>query len=138
MCSRFSATVKKGRRFFALAGKDVELPNGKGGKKKVASKRQQLASPATSAPDGGSHVEGEMAEELLDVPGPSGADVSASESMPPVPAVSSAATAKPAAAGPAAVGPVAEPTGERSTAPAMERVAAVEPVVVELSEPAAE
>jgi hypothetical protein len=38
LCSRFSATVKKGRRFFALAGKDVELPNGKGGKKNAASK----------------------------------------------------------------------------------------------------
>ncbi len=43
LCSRFSATVKKGRRFFTLAGKDVELPNGKGGKKRVASKRQQAA-----------------------------------------------------------------------------------------------
>jgi hypothetical protein len=69
LCSKFSATVKKGRRFFALAGEDAELPNGKGGKKKVVSQRQQAASPGTSAPDGGSHVEGEMAEELLAVPG---------------------------------------------------------------------
>ena len=28
LCSRYSATVQKGRRFFALAGKDMELPNG--------------------------------------------------------------------------------------------------------------
>jgi hypothetical protein len=41
LCSRYSATVQKGRRFFTLAGKDMELPNGKGGKKKAASKRQQ-------------------------------------------------------------------------------------------------
>jgi hypothetical protein len=53
LCSRFSATVKKGRGFFALAGEDAELPNGKGGKKKMASQRQQTASPATPAPDGG-------------------------------------------------------------------------------------
>jgi uncharacterized protein len=148
LCSRFSATVKKGRRFFALAGKDVELPNGKGGKKKAASQRQQAASPATSAPDGGSHVEGKIAEELLAVPGPSGVDVSANESTPPVPAVNSAAAVEPAAAEPAAVGPAtvgpaavgmaAEPTGERSPTPAMEQVAAVEPAVVELSVPAAE
>ncbi len=133
LCSRFSATVKKGRRFFALAGKDVELPNGKGGKKRVASKRQQAASPVVSAPDGGSPVEGEMAEELLAVPGPSGVDVSASESTPPVPAASSAAAAEPAEAG-----PVAEPARERSPAPAMEQMAAVEPAIVELSVPAAE
>ncbi len=35
LCSRFSATVKKGRRFFALAWEDAELPNGKGSKKTV-------------------------------------------------------------------------------------------------------
>ncbi len=91
LCSRFSATVKKGRRFFALAGEDAELPNGKGGKMKMASQRQQAASPAASALDGGCHAEGEMHEELLAVPGPSGVDVSASESTPPVPAVDSAA-----------------------------------------------
>ena len=84
LCSRFSATVQKGRRFFALAGKDVELPNGKDVKRKAASKRQQAASPVASAPDGGSPVEGEMAEELLAVPGPSGVDVGASGSAPPV------------------------------------------------------
>ncbi len=33
LCSRFSATVKKGRRFFALAGEDAELPNGKGSRR---------------------------------------------------------------------------------------------------------
>jgi hypothetical protein len=91
LCSRFSATVKKGRRFFALAGKDVELPNGKGGKKNAASKRQ-AASPVAPAPDGGSPVEGEMAEELLAVPGPSGVDVGASGGTPPVLAASSAAS----------------------------------------------
>jgi hypothetical protein len=61
LCSRYSATVQKGRRFFALAGKDMELPNGKGGRKKVASKLQQAASPVAPAPEGGSPVEGEMA-----------------------------------------------------------------------------
>jgi hypothetical protein len=30
LCSRFSATVKKGRRFFALAGEDAELPKMQG------------------------------------------------------------------------------------------------------------
>jgi hypothetical protein len=69
LCSRYSATVQKGRRFFALAGKDMELPNGKGGRMKVASKRQRAASPAAPAPEGGSPVEGEMAGELLAVPG---------------------------------------------------------------------
>ncbi len=128
LCSRFSATVKKGRRFFALAGQDAELPNGKGGKKKVASQQQQAASPATSAPDGGSRVEGEMAEELLAVPGSSGVDVSARESTPPVPAVDSAAVE------PAEV----EPAGERSPAPAVEQAAAVEPARVEPSVPDAE
>jgi hypothetical protein len=127
LCSRFSATVKKGRRFFALAGEDAELPNGKGGKRKVVSQQQQ-ASPRTSAPDGGSHVEGEMAEGLLAVPGPSGVDVSARESMPPVPAVDSAAAAESAV----------EPAEERSTVAAVEQVAAAEPAGMELSVPAAE
>ena len=72
LCSRYSATVQKGRRFFTLAGKDVELPNGKGGKRKAASKRKRAVSPAAPALDGGSPVEGEMAGELLAVPGPSG------------------------------------------------------------------
>jgi hypothetical protein len=125
LCSRFSATVKKGRRFFTLAGKDVELPNGKGGKKKVASQRQQAASSAASALDGGSHAEGEMAEKLLATPGSSGVDVSAKENKPPEPAVDLAAAAGPAVAGPAAV-------------LAMGQMAAVEPAMVELSGPAAE
>jgi hypothetical protein len=56
LCSRFSATVQKGRRFFALEGKDMELPDGKGEKRKTASKRQQAASPAAPALDGGSPV----------------------------------------------------------------------------------
>jgi hypothetical protein len=47
LCSRFSATARKGRRFFTLAGEDAELPNGKGSKKKEASRQQQRpASPA--------------------------------------------------------------------------------------------
>ncbi len=128
LCSRFSATVKNGRRCFALAGEYAELPNGKGGKKKVASQQQQAASPATSAPDGGSRVEGEMAEELLAVPGPSGVDVSARESTPPAPAVDSAAAAESAV----------EPAEERLTVAAIEQVAAVEPAGMELSVPAAE
>ncbi len=125
LCSRFSATVQKGRRFFALAGKDMELPNGKGGKRKPASKRQQAASPAAPALDGGSPVEGEMAEELLAVPGPSGVGVGASGSMPPVPAEDSAA-----AAGPPPVSPAVEPATVQPSAPAMEHVVAVEPTGV--------
>jgi hypothetical protein len=113
LCSRFSATVQKGRRFFTLAGKDMELPNGKGGQRKTASKRQQAASPAAPALDGGSPVESEMAEELLAVPGPSGVGTGASGSVPPVPAEESAAAAEPAAAEPAAAGlPPASPAVE--------------------------
>ncbi len=56
LCSRFSATVQKVRRFFTLAGKDMELPNGKGGRRKAASKRQRVASPAAPALDWGSPV----------------------------------------------------------------------------------
>jgi hypothetical protein len=97
LCSRYSATVQKGRRFFALAGKDMELPNGKGGRKKAASKRQRTASPAAPAPEGGSPVEGEMAGELLAVPGPSGMCTGSGGSRPPVPVEESAAAATPAA-----------------------------------------
>ncbi len=156
LCSRFSATVQKGRRFFTLAGKDMELPNGKGGKRKAASKRQRAASPAAPALDGGSPVEGEMAGELLAVPGPSGVGVGASGSMPPVPAEESAAAAEPTAveptaagptaAGPAAAGPAAarpppaspmmEPAMVQPAASAVEYMAAVEPRGVGLSVPA--
>jgi hypothetical protein len=121
LCSRYSATVQKGRRFFTLAGKDMELPNGKGGKRKTASKRQQAVSPAAPAPDGGSPVEGEMAGELLVVPGPSGMCAGSSGSVPPVPAKESAAAAGLAAVEPTAVElvttesppavPVVEPEG---------------------------
>jgi hypothetical protein len=97
LCSRYSATVQKGRRFFTLAGKDMELRNGKGGKKKTASKRQQAVSPAAPAPDGGSPVEGKMAGELLAVPEPSGMCAGSSGSVPPAPAEESAAAAGPAA-----------------------------------------
>jgi hypothetical protein len=138
LCSRFSATVKKGRRFFALAGKDVELPNGKGGKRKVASQRQQAASPAASALDGGSHAEGEMAKKLLATPGSSGVGVSAKESRPPEPAVDSASAAGPVVVELAAVGPAVEPARERSPAPATGQTAAVEPAMLELSGLAAE
>jgi hypothetical protein len=75
----------------------MELPNGKGGKKKAASKRQQAASPAAPAPERGSPVESEMAGELLAVPGPSGMCAGSSGSMPPVPVEESAAAATPAA-----------------------------------------
>jgi hypothetical protein len=97
LCSRYSATVQKGRRFFALAGKDMELPNGRGGKKKTASKRQQAVSPVAPAPEGGSPVEGEMTGELLAVPGPSGMCARSGESRPPVPVEESAAAATPPA-----------------------------------------
>jgi hypothetical protein len=142
LCSRYSATVQKGRRFFTLAGKDMELPNGKRGKKKAASKRQQAASPAAPAPDGGSPVEGEMAGELLTIPGPSGMCAGSSGSVPPVPAEESAAAAGSAAVEPTAVElvvtespppvPAVEPEGVQP------EVSAVEPVGVELSVPAAE
>jgi hypothetical protein len=115
LCSRYSATVQKGRRFFTLAGKDMELPKGKGGRKKIASKRQRAASPAAPAPEGGSPVEGEMAVELLAVPGPSGMCAGSGGSEPPVPAGNSAA-----AVIPAAVEPMAGESAE------------VEPTVVEL------
>jgi hypothetical protein len=152
LCSRYSATVQKGRRFFTLAGKDMELPNGKGGKKKAASKRQRMASPAAPAPEGGSPVEGEMAGELLAVPGPSGMCAGSGGSGPPVPAGDSAAAVIPAVVEPMAVGPAAvEPTVVEqvvtelpSAAPAVEpeevqpgvSVAVLEDV--ELSEPAAQ
>jgi hypothetical protein len=104
LCSRYSATVQKGRRFFILAGKDMELPNGKGGKKKAAaSKRQRAASPAAPALDGGSPVEGETAGELLAVPGPSGMCAGSSGSVPPVPAGDSASAVEPAAGEPTVV-----------------------------------
>jgi hypothetical protein len=103
LCSRYSATVQKGRRFFTLAGKDMELPNGKGGKKKAASKRQRVVSPAAPTLDGGSPVEGEMAGELLAVPGPSGMCAGSSGSVPPVPAGNPAATVESAAVEPTAM-----------------------------------
>jgi hypothetical protein len=96
LCSRYSATVQKGRRFFTLAGKDMELPNGKGGKKKMASRQQLTVSPVAPAPEGGSPVEGEMTEELLAVPGPSGLCAGSSGSRQPVPVEESAAAATPA------------------------------------------
>jgi hypothetical protein len=55
-CSRFSTSVRKGRRFFTLAGEDEERPNGREDKRRDASRRrrqQQPASPAVSAPDHG-------------------------------------------------------------------------------------
>ena len=141
LCSRYSATVQKGRRFFALAGKDMELPNGKGGKRKAASKRQRAVSPMAPALDGGSPVEGEVAGEPLAMPGPSGVDASASGSVPPVPAEESAAAAESAAVEPTAVEPVAAESPPAAQAMESEGVqpetSAVEPVGVELSVPAA-
>jgi hypothetical protein len=107
LCSRYSATVQKGRRFFTLAGKDMELPNGKGGRKKTASRQQLTVSPAAPALEGGSPVEGEMAEELLAVPGPSGLCAGSSGSRPPVPTEESAAAVTSAAGELPAVGSVA-------------------------------
>jgi hypothetical protein len=141
LCSRFSATVKKGRRFFALAGEDAELPNGKGSKKKVASQQQQrAANPAAFAPDRGSCVEGSVADELLAVPGSSGVDVRAREATPPVPAVDSAAAVEPAGEPVAELAgeSAAEPAGERPPAPAMEQAVAAEPAREELSVSATE
>jgi hypothetical protein len=107
LCSRYSATVQKGRRFFALAGKDMELPNGKGGKKKAASRQQLTANPAAPAPEGGSPVEGETAEEQLAVPGPSGLWAGSRGSKPPVPVEEPTAAAMPAARDSPARGSVA-------------------------------
>jgi hypothetical protein len=81
----------------------MELPNGKGGKKKTASKRQRAASPVAPAPEGGSPVEGEMAGELLAVPGPSGMCAGSGGSEPPVPAGYLAAAVMPAAMEPTVV-----------------------------------
>jgi hypothetical protein len=55
LCSRFSTSVRKGRRFFTLAGEDAELPNGREDKKRDASWRRQQrpASPAVPARMGG-------------------------------------------------------------------------------------
>jgi hypothetical protein len=125
LCSRFSATVRKGRRFFTLAGEGAELPNGKGGKKKEAPQQQQRpASPAVPASDGGSHVEGSVADDSLAVPGPSGLNARAVEIPPPVLAV------EPATAG--------EPAGELAVEPARVRppVSAAEPAAA--AEPASE
>ncbi len=38
LCSRFSTSVRKGRRFFTLAGEDEELPNGREDKRREASR----------------------------------------------------------------------------------------------------
>jgi hypothetical protein len=83
----------------------MELPNGKGGKKKAASKQQRTASPAAPAPEGGSLVEGEMAEELLAVPGPSGMCAGSSGSVLPAPIENSAAAVEPAVVEPTAMKP---------------------------------
>jgi hypothetical protein len=119
----------------------MELPNGKGGKKKTASRQQLAVSPAAPAPEGGSPVEGEMAEELLAVPGPSGLCAGSSGSRPPVP-VEEPTAATPAAGELPAVGSVA--TELPLAAPAMgseevqPEVTATEPPGSGLSEPAAQ
>jgi hypothetical protein len=120
----------------------MELPNGKGGRKKAASKRQRAASPAAPAPEGGSPVEGEMAGELLAVPGPSGMCAGSGGSGPPVPVEESAAAATPAARELTVVEPVV--TELPPAVPAMEseevqpEVSAAKLLGVELPEPAAQ
>jgi hypothetical protein len=118
LCSRYSATVQKGRRFFTLAGKDMELPDGKGSKKKTASKLQQAASPAATTLERGSPGEGEEAGELLSVLGPSGMCAGSSGSEPPAPAEGSAAAERSAVIEPTAVELVV--TESPPAAPAME------------------
>jgi hypothetical protein len=147
LCSRFSTSVRKGRRFFTLAGEDAELPNGRGDKKRDASRRRQQrpTSPEVSAPDGGSRAEGGVAEDPLVVPGPSGLDVRQEKELLSVPAEKPAAAAepagesaaavpaaRPAAAEPAAAVPTAGPaavavpaTGESAAAVPAEKPAAV-------------
>jgi hypothetical protein len=142
LCSRYSATVQKGRRFFTLAGKDMELPNGTGGKKKAAPKRQQAASPAAPAPEGGSPVEGEMTGDLLAVPGPSGMCAGSGGSESPVPAGDSAAAVIPAAMEPTVVELVVTelPPADPAVQPeeVQPRVSVAGLMDVELSEPAAQ
>jgi hypothetical protein len=96
LCSRFSATVRKGRRFFTLAGDGAELLNGRGGKKKEASQQQQRPASRQSPPRmGGGRVEGSVAEDPLAVPGPSGLNVRAVDVPPSVLAVEPAAVGEP-------------------------------------------
>jgi hypothetical protein len=125
-----------------LAGKDMELPNGKGGKKKAASKRQRAVSPAAPAPDGGNPVEDEMAGELLAVLGPSGMCAGSSGSVLPVPARNPAAAAEPAAVESTAMELVVikSPLAARAMEPerVQPEVSVIEPVEVELSVPAAQ
>jgi S-DNA-T family DNA segregation ATPase FtsK/SpoIIIE len=120
----------------------MELPNGKGGKKKAASKQRLTVSPMAPAPEGGSLVEGEMAGELLAVPGPSGMRAGSSGSMPPVPAGESAAAATPAAGELTAVEPVATELPPailaRESGEVRPEVPTAELLGVRLSEPAAQ
>ncbi len=122
--------------------KTWSCPTGKGGKKKVASKRQRAASPAAPAPEGGSPVEGEMAGELSAVPGPSGMCAGSGGSVLPVPAGESAAAATPAAMEPTVVELVV--TELPPAVPAVEpeevqsEVSAARLLEVELPEPAAQ
>jgi hypothetical protein len=87
-------------------------------------------------------VEGEMAGELLAVPGPSGMCAGSSGSVPPVPAGDSAAAVEPAAVEPTAVELVVIELPPAAPAMESERVqpgvSAVELVDMELSEPAAQ
>ncbi len=87
-------------------------------------------------------MEGEMAGELLAVPGPSGICEGSGGSTPPAPADDSAEAAGPEAAEPTAVELVAIESPRAVPAVEPERVqpetSAVEPVGVELSVPAAQ
>ncbi len=128
--------------------KTWSCPTGREERRKLlpSSKRQRAASPAAPALDGGSPVEGEMAEEPLAVPGSSGVDAGARGNVPPVPAEESATAAEPMAAKPTAAGPAAagpppaspemEPVMVQPSASAVEYMAAVEPIGVVLSVPA--
>jgi hypothetical protein len=120
----------------------MELPNGKGGKKKAASRRQLTVSPAAPAPEGGSPVEGEMTEELLAVPGPSGLCAGSSGSRPPVPVEEPTAAAMPAAGDlPATESVVAEmplAAPEKGSEERQLEVIFTELPEIQLSEPAAQ
>ncbi len=142
LCSRFSTSVRKGRRFFTLAGEDEELPNGREDRRRDASRRrrQQLpASPAVSALNGGSRAGAGAADDPLAVPGPSGMNVRQEKGSSSGPAEESAAAAEPADASAAAV---PEDVPAVAAVPADGSAAAVEPAdgsaaVVSAEEPAA-
>ncbi len=107
LCRRFSASVKKGRRFFTLAGDSEELPNGREETEKGEPKGQLQQLPASLAapdPDGGSQVEAGVIADPVVGPEPSVAEVRREEESSPVPAdkLAAATVAVEPAKGPAA------------------------------------